>query len=490
MSIKLDQLFPVNTHFVGRDFEREGLLDAAKSDEAIIIVVYGRRRIGKTELVEQTFRERNLLKLEGVEGGDTQAQIKRVLFQLSKALDQRFIEHLNFTTWYQVFDYISEIVKEGVWTLYFEELQWLAEYKNEFVSDLKLAWDNHLRKNPKLIVVLCGSAPSFMINQVIHSKSLYNRSMYEIHLNEFKLNEIRQYLANRSEREIMDAYLSVGGVPEYLKRINKGSSIQIGICENSFKKNSYFSREHDKIFISSFAENVHYKAIVEYLSHRKFSTRGEIEKELNISSGGNFTNVLNDLQLCGFIEKYTPYNADEKSKLARFCIADNYLRFYYKFIRPIINDINQANFNHSPTQALNTESYMKWLGYAFERFCRKNHKIISTILGFSAVRYESGVYYNRGTDKKSRGYQIDLIFDRADHVFTICEIRYTQSAVGIDVIDDFEKKIKLLDNPKSKTIEKVLISLSGATESLKNRHYFDRIITLENIFEVSEKLYR
>lgn len=484
MTINLNLQFPVNPHFVGREFERASLLEAAKADEATIIVVYGRRRIGKTELVEQTFRERNLLKLEGVEGGDTEAQIKRVLFQLSKALDQRFIEHLNFTTWYQVFDYLSEIVKEGVWTLYFEEVQWLAEYKNEFISDLKLAWDNHFRKNPNLIIVLCGSAPSFMINQVIHSKSLYNRSMYEVHLSEFNLNEIRRYLANRSEREIMDAYLTVGGVPEYLKRINKHSSIQIGICENSFKKNSYFSKEHAKIFISSFAENIHYKSIVEYLSLKKFATRSDIEKELGITSGGNLTNVLNDLNLCGFIEKYTPFNADENSKLARYCIADNYLRFYFKFIRPIIDDINHGDFNQSPTDALNKESYQKWLGYAFERFCRKNHKTIAKILGFSAVRYDSGAYYNRSTDKNSRGYQIDLIFDRSDHVFTVCEIRYTQSAVGIEVIDDMEQKIRLLDNPKSKTIEKVLISLSGATESLKNRNYFDRIITLENIFAI------
>lgn len=486
MPITLDQEFHLNPHFVGREFEQTSLLEAAKSQEATIIVVYGRRRIGKTELVEQTFRERNLLKLEGLEGGDRLAQIKRVLFQLSRALGQYIIEHLNFTTWYQVFDYLAEIVKEGVWTLYFEEVQWLAEYENEFISDLKLAWDNKLRRNPNLVIVLCGSAPSFMINQVIHSKSLYNRSIYEVHLGEFKLNELRCFLPNRSERELMDAYLTIGGVPEYLKRINKHSSIQIGICENSFMKNSYFSREQEKIFISSFADNVHYKAIVEYLSQEKFATRSEIEKALGIKSGGNLTNVLNDLDLCGFIEKYTPYNADEKSKLARYCIADNYLRFYFKFIRPIIDDINHGDYNNSPTDALNRESYQKWLGYAFERFCRRNHKIIAKILGFSAVRYDSGVYYNRNTNKNNRGYQIDLIYNRADHVFTICEIRYTQSAVGADVIDDFEKKLSLLNNPKSKTIEKVLISLSGITESLKNRNYFDRTITLADIFKASE----
>lgn len=111
--------------------------------------------------------------------------------------------------------------------------------------------------------------------------------------------------------------------------------------------------------------------------------------------------------------------------------------------------------------------------------------MIAKIIGFSAVRYTSGAFFNRSTIKEEKGYQIDLIFDRADHVLTICEIKYTQSKVGIEVIEEFEKKLKLLSSPKSKTIEKVLITASGATDALLARAYFDRIITLESIFAAS-----
>ena len=124
----------------------------------------------------------------------------------------------------------------------------------------------------------------------------------------------------------------------------------------------------------------------------------------------------------------------------------------------------------------------KWLGLSFERFCRKHSQIIATIIGFSAVRYKSGVFFNRATIKEQAGYQIDLIFDRADHVLTICEIKYTQGKTGVEVIEEFEKKLRLIPDLGKKTIEKVLITASGATDGLIARAYFDRIITLDDIF--------
>lgn len=229
--------------FIGRENEMKSIMQAVQTGEAGILVVYGRRRVGKTELIEHTLSHRNLIKLEGVEDGDTKSQMHRVLYQLSKAFNDPYIGRMQFDTWLELFDFIATKVSQGEWTLYLEEVQWLAEYKNELISDLKYVWDNSLRHNPHLLLVLCGSSPSFMLNQVVHSKALYNRSIYEMHLTEFSLKETQEFLGNRSHREIMDAYLTVGGIPEYLKRLKKYSSIQIGICEESFKKDSYFSNE-------------------------------------------------------------------------------------------------------------------------------------------------------------------------------------------------------------------------------------------------------
>jgi len=315
-----------------------------------------------------------------------------------------------------------------------------------------------------------------MQNQVVHSKALYNRSIYELNLGEFTLAETQDFLSNRSHREVMNAYLTVGGIPEYLKRFKKYSSIQIGICEQSFKKNGYFINEKNRIFISSFSENIHYQQIVDYLSQVKFASKQDIEKFLNIKAGGNLTNILKDLEMCGFIERYLPYQVKNTSNLVRYCVADSYLRFYFKFITPIFDRIQQGDYNQNPLHALNIESYQKWLGFSFERYCRKNSQIISSIIGFSAVRYKSGVFFNRATSKLS-GYQIELLFDRSDHVLTICEIKYTQGKTGVEVIEEFEKKLNLITDLGSKTIERVLISASGASDALLNRAYIDRIIT-------------
>jgi AAA+ ATPase superfamily predicted ATPase len=477
---KKDLIHPVR--FVGRKDEIKYITDAIKAEEASILVVYGRRRIGKTELIEHTLHNRNLLKLEGVEGGDTEAQMYRVLYQLSKAFNDPYITHMKFATWMELFDFIASKISKGKWTLYLEEVQWLAEYKNELISDLKYVWDNSLRHNPTLLLVLCGSSPSFMLNQVVYSKALYNRSMYEINLREFSLGEAEEYLGKRSHREVMDAYLTVGGIPEYLKRINQHSSIQIGICQESFKKNSYFNNEKNKIFISSFAANIHYEQIIDYLSQVKFASKQDIEKQLHTKGGGSLTAVLKDLELCGFIERYIPFQSESVSNLVRYCIADSYLRFYFKFIMPLSDRIGKGDYNHNPILALNTESYQKWLGLSFERFCRHHSQLIADIIGFSAVRYKSGAFFNRKSMNADAGYQIDLIFERADHVLTICEIKYTQSKTGVEVIDEFEQKLRLIPLKGNKTIEKVLISASGATEGLLARAYFDRIITLEDIF--------
>lgn len=475
-------LIKENSNFIGREFEQKKLQEIAAIPEASIIVIYGRRRVGKTELIEQTYHNRNLLKFEGIEGETAAQQRQHVLMQLAKYTLDPLIAQLNFDHWTQVFELIATYVKENCWTLYFEETQWLACYENEFISELKYVWDNHLRHNPQLKMILCGSSPSFMINQVMHSKALYSRSIYEMNIQPFTLQETQEFLPKKSQREIMNAYLTIGGIPEYLKRIKNASSLLLGISKNSFEQSAYFSTEYKKIFISSLSNNKYYKNIIDLLSKRHFMSRQAIAKTLKTSSGGQLSNVLNDLITCGFIAKYTPYHQKAESLLARYCIRDRYLDFYFKFIAPIQENINQGNYNTNPIQALDLSRHQKWLGFAFERYCRDNHARIAKILGFSGVRYRSGAFFNRNTDKADPGFQIDLVFDRADNVMTLCEIKYLQKKVGVEVIAEFEQKLSLITLSPKTSIQKILISAEGASDSLIARAYFDRFITLGDFF--------
>src|SRR3990167_7347703 len=222
----------VNKHFIGRVAERKQLIEIGEFDAAAIIIMYGRRRVGKTELIEQTYAKRNIVKIEGIEGRDEQAQRQHVLLQMSLLTQDPTYAKLHYETWTEIFELLAKLIKKGIWTLYFEEVQWLANYKSAFIGELKYAWDNAFRHNNDLRLILCGSSPSFMINEVMHSKALYNRSQFEMHLEPLTLADSKQMLSSRSPREVMDAYLTLGGIPEYLKRINLESSVFLGICVN------------------------------------------------------------------------------------------------------------------------------------------------------------------------------------------------------------------------------------------------------------------
>lgn len=471
-----------NKNFIGRAFEISKLDQISKLREASMVIIYGRRRVGKTELIEQVFRERNLIKFEGLEGQDEAMQRQHVMEELAGYMKIPLIGQIATKSWREVFKYIAAELKTGSWTLYLEELQWMANYQTTLISDLKYIWDNEFRHNPELILVLCGSSPSFMINKVLQSKALYNRSQHEIALKPFSLKETREYLSQYPLKDVMDAYLSVGGIPEYLKRLKQESSLYLGLCKESFITGGFFTNEHDRIFTSSLAKNPLYKKIIDFLSRQKFANRNEIAEYLKISSGGGLSELLEDLTACGFIDKYTPIDALESLRTVRYCLRDNFLQFFFKFIQPKLVGVNRGDFNERPTQALSNDIYLKWLGFAFERTCRDNHAVIAKRLGFSAVEYQVGPYFSRALDKETPGFQIDLIFDRADHVYTVCEIKYLQSKVPVRVIPEFEQKLINLPNQDKYKIHKVLISTLGAVDSVRDRGYFDDILILEDLF--------
>ncbi len=468
-----------NKEFVGRQHELALLKKIGSAHQSSIVIVYGRRRVGKTELLEQALRNRNILKFEGREGLNEKEQIHAALAQLSLYVDDASSADKPINDWGDFFQLLALLTATGVWTIYLEELQWLANYKKNIISHLKYVWDNYFRHNPDLIIVLCGSSPSFMLDKVVSSQALYNRSQYEIPLKELTILEAKSFLKNKGNREVFDAYLTLGGIPEYLNRIKNEPSLFLGICNHSFTSGSFFSKEYQRIFTSSLANNKHYKEVIEKLSQKKYLERSEF----GLESGGSLTTVLIDLEQCEFIEKYCPFNASPKSLLVRYMLQDSYLYYYFKFIKPIEKHIQEGIYNSNPKNALNTESYYKWLGLSFERWCRKHHYIIAKALGFSGVRYQSGSFFSRATDNQAKGFQIDLMFERADHVLTICEIKYTQTKVSSVVIDQVEQKISLLPNKKGRTIQKILICPEGADESLVQRGYFDRILTFNDLID-------
>jgi uncharacterized protein len=470
--------------FIGRFHELEQLNSVSNRKQAALVIVYGRRRVGKTTLVEHAFAKRGLLKFEGVEGKSDRFQIELFASTLRKLFPKASLSPVEPTSWTHAFEMLARAVARGKWTIYFEELQWMANYRSDLIAELKPIWDNALSKNPDLVLVLCGSSPSYFISEVIRSRSLHNRSHLDLRLEEFPIGEACHFLGDYPLRLVFDAYLTVGGIPIYLEKLRDKSSVYQSLCFHSFRKGSFFSEEFDKVFVSSFGSNPSYRHLVQSLGQKGNQTRDRLAKTIGAKSGGNLTNMLLDLEACGFIRKVVPLDKQPNSLLAYYQIRDPFLHFYFKFIEPIQGGIQNGDFTKYPERVIDTRSYSQWLGFSFERFCRQNASLIADRLGFGQVRYRSGVYFRRGTVSEY-GAQIDLLFDRADRVYSACEVKYQDAPVGTEVIGEMERKITALEIGKTRSVHKVLISSSGITDGLKKRHYFDTVLSIEDLFDTS-----
>ncbi|MFC1586040.1 ATP-binding protein [Fibrobacterota bacterium] len=484
-----------NKSFTGRRFEMERLEKIGKSGHADIIIVYGRRRVGKTELIEQFFQKGIIFKFEGIQtdiksrAQARQYQIDNCLNRLAEYLGNPLLSKVKCESWSEFFKLLDPVIHKQKTVLYFEEIQWLSNYNSEFLAELKPFWDDSWRHEKGLKLVICGSSPSFITGQMMGDRALYSRAQHEFHLKPFNLMEIKDFFRKLGNREVMLAQLTVGGIPEYLKMMKGGSSLLQALCEHSFFSNAYFYHEARRIFVSSLSENKHYRAIVEYLSKIPHAARKDIQSFLKLKSGGTLTTMLDDLENLGFIEKYVPVHLEENSLVARYAVSDEYLNFYYKFIRPAGKKIEGGKFNANPMAGLPASRFQKSLGFCFERWCMKNSGLFAGILGFDKIEYRAGAYFNRQAMKKEPGFQIDLMYVRADHKILICEIKhYYQPADAGKIYRETARKRDLFFLTSNKyrnyTCELVLITTEGlkSRDKENQREYFDHVITYDEIF--------
>ena len=266
----------------------------------------------------------------------------------------------------------------------------------------------------------------------------------------------------------------MGGVPKYLELYQKSKSVRLNIADLCFKKNAYMSEEYQRIFISHFGKVPYYQRIVEYLAQRGFANRDQILRHCQLKSGGRMSTFLEDLDLAGFIEGYSPVHKATSTHLRRFRIADPYLRFFFRFISPQLNRIRTDSEGIPFAHALPESRYLPYLGLAFEQFCHSHAHTIARRLGFSAVNYQHGSWFRKSD--LGTGAQIDLLFKRSDNVITLCEVRY-RKRIDKSIITEVERKCDTLSQWTKATIEKVLITAYPPANDLYNEGYFSTVLT-------------
>lgn len=464
--------------FVGRKFEIQNLNRLYQSKEGKLVVIYGRRRVGKSRLVEQFIAQKKYLRFEGLESARTQAQITQFVHDLGNQLNDTLLGQVKLDSWPPLFDYLTNLFDQSKdkYILFMDEFQWLAANQNKLVALLKKYWDLHWSKQ-NVLLILCGSVSSYMVKKVILSKAFYGRIDWELCLQPLNPAEGLQLLdGKRDVDEILRYMMILGGIPKYLKEIDPNKSFDQNINNLCFTHGSLLANDYTRIFYSQFKEYKTYETIVRYLKNSP-RTLAEISLQLNIASGGGLKSYLDNLEKALFITSYVPYNKNVRSKLKKYKLTDEYLRFYFKYIETNLQLI-ASNQKRDLFSQLVKPVWDSWLGYAFENFCLKNALYLAELMGFADRVLQWGPYFHRGNE----GFQIDLIYVRSDKVITLCEIKYYNYLVPVSVILDVEKKCSLIELPRGHTLEKALISRFGPDKAVQELNYFHHFIQGEDFF--------
>lgn len=469
----------MTTPFVGRKAQLETLRSAiGHPSHACITAIYGRRRIGKTRLVFEAYPDIQILHFEGLEGvgsADQKKHFIKTLWRHSGLSAHRLVSAVD---WEDLLILLAEYVAGKRCVIFFDEFQWMAAGRNELVSKLKYVWDNWFKVADSVHLILCGSISSFLVHKVIRSKALYGRIDHIIELGPLAFGEARAgFFSKRSLREALEYYLVMGGVPKYLELYDPSRSVRLNLAEKAFRPNAYFLHEFERLFTSHFGEVAHYRHLVAYLARRGFASREALAAHVGLKPGGRLSTLLENLCLAGFVERYTSVHSPGSTRLMRYRLTDPYLWFYFRFIRPVSPRIQQSRDGLPLHLGLPDKRYDVFLGHAFERFCIQHASVIAHRLGFGAIAYDFGAWFVR-SDLASDA-QIDLLFKRADHVITLCEVKH-RKRVGREVISEVEKKVEALRAKSDDSIEKVLISAFPPARELYDEGYFSRILTAED----------
>ena len=431
---------------IGRKDEQQILRSAAQSENSEFVAVYGRRRVGKTYLIRETFGYKFTFQHTGLAKGNTREQ----LFSFAISLrDAGYDDCPIPKSWLEAFSLLSTYLKNSTdekKIIFLDELPWMDTPRSNFISAFEHFWNGWASARKDIVLIICGSATSWIINKVINDHGgLHNRVTKQIALQPFTLKECEMFAQSKglemSRYQLAECYMVLGGIPYYWSLLEKGMSLSQNIDKIIFAKNGKLSNEFNQLYASLFKSPEQYIDVVTALGKKKAGmTRDEIIAATDKYSNGALSKVLDELEYCGFIRKYNGF--DKKSKQAIYQLIDNYTLFYFKFIQQ-----NENNDEHFWSASIDSAMHRAWSGLAFERLCMAHTQQIKAALGIAGVL--SNVYsWRKEADETSDGAQIDLLIDRKDQVVNLCEMKYSLSEYTIDA--EYEQKLR---NKKSVFID-------------------------------------
>lgn len=416
---------------IGRESEQKELLNAYHSDRSEFIAVYGRRRVGKTYLIRETFKDLFTFQFTGVANVKARQQINRFRISLK---DAGYNDCPILSDWFEAFDALAHFIKMSdaqKKVIFLDEMPWMDSPRSSFIQALESFWNGWASTRDDIVLIACGSATSWIINKVINNHGgLHNRLTHRIWLKPFTLRQCKLYAENMglvlSQYQILEGYMVFGGIPFYWSLLNKSESMSQNIDRLFFSENGELKGEFDLLYASLFKEPAIYINVVKALGTKKSGlTREELIKESHFTDNGKLSKILEELEYCGFIRKYNAIG--KKVRSAVFQLIDNYTLFYFKFISK-----NNNNDRHFWTTSAESPMHRAWCGLAFERVCLQHVDQIKAKLGISGVLSNEYSWRSSHDNTSGKGAQIDLLIDRNDQVINLCEMKFSAKPYSID----------------------------------------------------------
>lgn len=417
------------SRLIGRKNETTQLDNIIQSSEPEFVVIFGRRRIGKTFLINQYFNNKFTFKHTGLALKNKTEQ----LHNFGESL-RRYGSPLcpDPKDWMEAFSLLRVLLEntkktKGKKVVFIDELPYMATAKSNLVTALEHFWNDYGNTQNNIVLIICGSATSWITKNIIKNKGgLHNRITRKIYLKQFSLAECKEYFdANNiifSQKDILECYMVMGGVPYYLSMIEKGMSLAQNIDNMLFKRQGTLYGEFEALYSSLFEESTGYVKVIEALSKKnKGLSRKEIIEVTKLTDGGTLSKILDDLDNCDFIRKYQGFNNKERNSI--FQLTDFYSFFYFKFIKKYGNTDKEFW-----TLQLNTPLHNAWSGYAFEQLCLNHINKIEDALGISGIQTSVSCWQSQ---KSEKGVQIDLVINRADNIINVCEIKFWNTKYNI-----------------------------------------------------------
>lgn len=470
---------------IGRIKEQSELMETYRATESKFVVVYGRRRVGKTFLVRQTFK--NMFTF--AHSGQANAQLSEQLFGWCASLKDSGMKIDKIPkSWLEAFELLKDLIRQSKATkkvIFIDELPWLDTPRSRFVNALEFFWNGWASGRDDVLLVVCGSATSWIINKIFKNHGgLHNRVTNQIYLKPFSLWECEQYIHSMgltfTRYDILEGYMVMGGIPYYWSMLKQGESMAQNIDRLFFHEKGKLRYEFNELYHSLFRNPDKYITIVKTLGHHSSGlSRDGLISKTKIENGGNLTRVLEDLEHCGFIQ-YNSTGFKQKNG-GLYKLVDNFSLFYLKFMSE-----NKTNDEMFWTHNYNGSIRLAWVGLAFERVCYQHVRQIKDALKIGGVL--SCVYPLRITDKSGlgKGAQIDMVIDRADNTVNLCEMKFSNKEFLID--KDYSTSLQnKIDKFQELTQYKKTVMLTMiTTHGISHSGYWNMVqneVTMDDLFK-------